>query len=166
VVVTNDYESGQTINTQYRFTSGAFVSPLQSSLVIFATGTDNPLVSRYNATTDLVGPGAFPPAGSTLRLISNQLATDTFVFDAASDKFMYLMSSVLYNNTPAEISTLLGLATTATPNAGGGTNNYAEFTVPALNNYLYLIWDFRASVPVTLCYSNTTLKDVCCNCAP
>jgi hypothetical protein len=166
VVVTNDYESGQTINTQYRFTSGAFVSPLQSSLVIFATDTDNPLVSRYNVTTDLVGTGAFPPAGSTLRLISNQFATDTFVFDPANDKFKYLMSNVLYNNTPAEISTLLGLSTTATPNAGGGTNNYAEFTVPALNTYLYLIWDFRTSVPVTLCYSNVSLNDVCCNCAP
>jgi hypothetical protein len=166
VVVTNDYESGQTINTQYRFTSGAFVSPLQSSLVVFATDTDNPLVSRYNVTTDLVGTGAFPPAGSTLRLISNQFATDTFVFDPASDKFKYLMSNVLYNNTPAEISTLLGLSTTATPNAGGGTNNYAEFTVPALNTYLYLIWDFRDSVPVTLCYSNVSLNDVCCNCAP
>ena len=166
VVVTNDYESGETINTQYRFTSGAFVSPLQSSLVVFATGTDNPLVSRYNVTTDLVGTGAFPPAGSTLRLISNQFATDTFVFDPASDKFKYLMSATLYNNTTTDISTLLSLATTATPNQGGGTNNYAEFTVPALNNYLYLIWDFRASVPVTLCYSNLTLKDVCCNCAP
>jgi hypothetical protein len=164
VVLTNDFESGQTINTQYRFTSGAFVSPLQSSLVVFAEGTENPLVSRYNVTTDLVGTGAFPPEGSTVALISNQFATDTFVFDPASDKFKYLMSNTLYNNNTEDISALLSLATTATPNEGGGTNNYAEFTVPALNNYLYLIWDFRASVPVTLCYSNVSLKDSCCNC--
>lgn len=164
IVLTSDYNSGDTIHTQYRFTSGAFVSPLQSSFVIFADGTTNPLVSRYNVTTDFVGTGGFPPAGSTMSLISNQFATDTFVFDAANDKFKYFVSDTLYANTTVDINTLLGLATTATPNLGSGSYNYADFTVPILEDYLYLIWDFRESVPVTLCYSNIDLFDVCCNC--
>jgi hypothetical protein len=75
-----------------------------------------------------------------------------------------LMSNTLYANTTANISTLLGLATTATPNQGGGINNFANFTVPALQDYLYLIWDFRDSTSVTLCYSDATLIDVCCGC--
>ena len=164
IVLTNDYESGDTIHTQYRYVDGAFTSPLQSSLVTFVAGTDNPLVSRYNVTTGPVGSGAFPPAGSTMTLISNQFATDTFVFNPAQDKFKYHTSDTLYGNNSANINTLLGLATTATPNQGSGAYNYADFTVPVLQDYLYLIWDFRQSVPVTLCYSNVDIADVCCNC--
>ena len=164
IVLTNDYDSGDTIHTQYRYVDGTYVSPLQSSLVTFASGTTNPLVSRYNVTTNFVGTGAFPPSGSTLRLISNQFATDTFVFNPATDKFKYLMSDTIYANNTSDINALLAVATTATPNQGGGTNNYAEFTVPALENNLYLIWDFRASTSVTLCYSADSILDVCCGC--
>ena len=163
IVLTNDYDSGDTIHTQYRYVDGAFISPLQSSLVTFVSGTTTPLISRYNVTTNFVGTGAFPPAGSTMTLISNQFATDTFVFNPATDKFKYLVSNTLYGNNTIDVNTLLGLATTITPNQGGGTNNYADFTVPALDTYLYLVWDFRAAVPVTLCFS-ATLNDACCGC--
>jgi len=164
IVLTNDYESGDTVHTQYRYTNDGFVSPLQSSLVTFVEGTDSPLVSRYNITTDLVGTGAFPPAGSVVRLISNQFATDTFVFNPAEDKFKYYTSDTLYNNNSANLNTLLGLATTATPNQGSGAINYAEFTVPTLQDYLYLIWDFRQATPVELCYSVESSTDACFNC--
>ena len=164
VVVTNDFEAGKTIHTEYRYTSGAYNSPLQSVLTTFSTSTNNPLVSRYSLLTGPIGSGAFPPAGSTLRIISNKLSTDTFVFNPATDKFKYLTSNTLYTNTPANISTLLGLASTATPNQGGGNINYAQFTVPALQNYLYLIWDFRDSTPLTLCYSVDDSFDACCGC--
>ena len=166
VVVTNNFEAGKTIHTEYRYTNGTYNSPLQSVLTTFATSTNNPLVSRYSSLTGPVGSGAFPPVGSTLRIISNKLSTDTFVFNPATDKFKYLMSNTFYPNTPATISTLLGLAATATPNQGGGNNNYAQFTVPALQDYLYLIWDFRDSSPIQLCYSNTTPFDACCGCTP
>ena len=164
IVLTNDYDSGETIHTQYRYVDGAFVSPLQSSAVTFASGTSIPLVSRYNVTTGPVGSGAFPPAGSTMRLISNQFATDTFVFNPSEDEFKYHTSDTLYGNNSSNINTLLGLATTATPNEGSGTDNYAEFTVPTLQDYLYLIWDFRQSIPVTLCYSSESVSDACCGC--
>jgi hypothetical protein len=164
IVLTSDYDSGETIHTQYRYVNGAYVSPLQSSLVTFASGTANPLVSRYNATTNFVGTGAVPPAGSTVSLISNQLSTDTFVFNPATDKFKYLMSNTIYGNNSADINALLALAVTATPNQGGGSNNYANFTVPALLNNLYLIWDFRAAVAITLCYSAVSAEDACCGC--
>ena len=164
VVLTNDYNSGDTIHTQYRYVDGAFVSPLQSSFVTFSSGIDNPLVSRYNVTTNYVGTGAFPPAGSVMTLISNQFATDTFVFNPATDNFKYLVSGTLYENNTTDLSTMLGLATIATPNQGGGTNNFADFTVPALNTYLYLIWDFRASTSSTFCYSDVSVIDACCGC--
>jgi hypothetical protein len=164
IVLTNDYDSGQTTNAQYRYVNGSYTSPLQSTLVTFASGTTNPLVSLYNITTNYVGTGGFPPAGSTMSLISNKLATDTFIFNPATDKFRYLASNTLYNNTTANINSLLALTTVATPNQGSGGNNYANFTVPALQNYLYLVWDFRSSVAVELCYSNLNTEDACCGC--
>jgi hypothetical protein len=164
VVLTNDYDSGDTIHTQYRYVDGAFTSPLQSSLVTFVSGTTTPLISRYNVTTGPVGTGAFPPAGSTVSLISNQFATDTFVFNPATDEFKYYTSDTLYGNNTSDINTLLGLATTATPNQGGGTNNFANFTVPALQDYLYFIWDFREAISTTLCYSDESASDACCGC--
>jgi hypothetical protein len=164
VVVTNDYNGGDTIHTEYRFVDGTYTSPLQSALTIFSSGTETPLVSRYGVTSGPIGAGAFPPAGSTLRMIANKLSTDTFVFNAATDKFKYHTSDTLYANNSGAIATLLGLATTATPNQGTAGNNYAEFTVPALQDYLYLIWDFRASTSVTLCYSDESTVDACCGC--
>ena len=166
VVLTNDFDSGQTIHTEYRFVSGTYTSPLQSSLVTFATGTGTPLVSRYNLTTNFVGAGGFPPASSIMSLISNKFATDTFVFNTLTDEFKYFVSATLYNNNTTDINTLLGLADTIVPNLGGGNNNYGDFIVPTLNTYLYLIWDFRAASPIILCYSTVDLADVCCGCGP
>jgi hypothetical protein len=164
VVVTNDFNSGDTIHTEYRFVDGTYTSPLQSALTIFSSGTESPLVSRYGVTVGPIGAGAFPPAGSTMRMIANKLSTDTFVFNPATDKFKYHTSDTLYANNSGAITTLLGLATTATPNQGTAGNNFAEFTVPALQDYLYLIWDFRASTSVTLCYSDESTVDACCGC--
>lgn len=162
IVLTNNSEASDTIHNEYRFVSGAFVSPLQSTFVTFASGITNPLVSLYNIATGFVGTGSFPPAGSTMRLISNKFATDTYDF-VPTNKFKYYRSNTLYNNNSTELTTLLGLATTATPNDGGGSVNYADFTVPSTGSYLYLIWDFRTATPVELCLG-TTITDVCCFC--
>lgn len=164
VVLTNEYESGDTIHTQYRYTKDGYVSPVQSVFVEFASGLENPLVSSYRTNTDFVGAGGFPPSGSDMVMISNKFATDTFIFNPATDKFKYATSNTLYANNPTDIIALLGISTTATPNQGTGDYNYASFTVPTLDNYLYLIWDFRTAVAETLCYSDVSLDDICCNC--
>jgi hypothetical protein len=166
IVFTNDYDAGQSIHAEYKFTNGTFTSPTQSSAVLFQSGSSIPLVSRYNITSNLVGTGGFPPAGSTMNLATNKIGADTFVFDPATDKFKYHSSNTLYNNTSAQLLTLLGLATTATPNQGGGNLNFATFTTPSLANYLYLIWDFRQATSVSLRYSATTARDACCVASP
>ena len=162
IVLTNNYDSSDTLHTQYRFVDGAFISPLQSTFVTFASGTNNPLVSLYNTTTGYVGSGAFPAAGSTLSLISNKFPTDTYNF-VPSNKFKYYRSNVLFNNNSIDLNSLLGLAVTATPNLGSVDNNYADFIVPATGSYLYLIWDFRTATPIELC-QGTDIIDVCCFC--
>ena len=167
VVLTNNSESGSTIHTQYRYTNGDFIGPLLSNLVLFAGGTESPLVSRYNTTSGFVGTGGFPPEFSDMRLSTNAIVPDNYVFNIAQDKFKYLRTSTLYENNSADMNTLLGLATTATPNAGSSPLYYADFVVPASSNgeYLYLIWDLRDAIFAELCFGGT-LNDSCCDCTP
>jgi hypothetical protein len=164
VCVTNDVEAGKYIHNEYRYTDGTFTSPLQSNLVTFASGTASPLVSRYNATTGYQGTGGFPTNGSNMRLASNKIGFDDFVFDVTQDKFRYYRSNVLYNNTPSEIQALLVASTNATPISGASPYYYADFTVPSVGDYLYLIWDYRNALPIDLCYSTFSEQDACCDC--
>ena len=162
VVITNNSDEDKTIHTQYRFIDGAFVSPLQSTYVTISSGSYNPWASLYNITTGYVGAGAFPQSGSTMTLISNQFATDTFVF-SEGNKFKYYRSNTLYGNNAIDLAALLLASTTATPNQGGGAYNYADFIVPSTGSYLYLIWDLRTAVLINLC-PGATIEEVCCYC--
>jgi hypothetical protein len=166
VVLTNNFEASETIHVQYRYTNGSFVGPLMSDLVVFQSGTGNPLVSRYNITTGNVGSGAFPPESSTMRMYTNKIPPDTYNFDILQDKFKYLRSSTLYNNNDVDMQAMLAAASIATPIVNIGDIYYADFTVPLSSNgnYLYLIWDLRDTYPVELCYSDVSEFDVCCNC--
>lgn len=165
VVLTNNSEVGKTIHTQYRYTNGVFVGPLLSNLVLFGSGTTSPLVSRYNITTGFVGSGGFPPEYSNMRLSTNAISPDNYVFDITQDKFKYLRTSTLYNNNDVDMNAMLSFATTAVPNLGTAPLYYADFVVPesSYGEYLYLIWDLRDAVPATLCYGSS-IVDSCCNC--
>jgi len=167
VVLTNNSEAGSTIHTQYRYTNGSFIGPLISNLVLFGSGTASPLVSRYNAVSGFVGAGSFPPEGSNMRLSTNAIAPDDYIFNIAQDKFRYLRSSTLYENNSVDMNALLVASTIATPNTGAAPLYYADFIVPLSSNgeYLYLIWDLRDAIPAELCFGTTRI-DSCCNCVP
>jgi hypothetical protein len=161
VCVTSAPESGKFIHNEYRYTNGSFTSPLQSNLVTFATGSSSPIVSQFSSLTGVPGTGGFPPAGATMRIASNKIGFDTFVFNLATDKFRFLRTNTVY--TPNNILALLSASTNV---AASGSGNYysGTFTVPSSGQYLYLIWDYRDSQQISLCYSNVSTQDACCNC--
>ena len=165
VVLTNNSEAGKTIHTEYRYTNGTFIGPLLSNLVPFISDTTSPVVSRYNITTGFVGQGGFPPEFSTMRLLSNAIVPDDFIFNPTYNKFRYRRSNTLYPNTNVGIQTLISGSTLATPISGAAPTYYANFTVPANagGNYLYLIWDLRSAISTVLCFGSTT-NDSCCDC--
>jgi hypothetical protein len=166
IVVSSDYQSGQTIHTEYRYTNGFYTSPLQSSLVTLASGIVNPLVSRYNLVSGFAGSPGFAPPGSTMKIMTNKIFPDNFVFNPSMHKFRYLRSSTLYPNTPVDVQTVLNLSTIATPITGGPTVYESMFTVPSagLGENLYLIWDLRSTANATLCYDPSSITDICCEC--
>lgn len=165
VVVTNQYEVGETIHVEYRYIDGAYVSPTQSNLVTFSGVITNPLISRYNLSTGAAGSAAFPTAGSTVFLQTNKIVPDTFDFSPLTDKFRYHRSNTLYTNTPVDIQSLLSLSSVATPIVSTPPVFYSTFTVPpsVSGQYLYLIWDFRDAIGDVLCFG-TSLNETCCEC--
>jgi hypothetical protein len=163
VCVTSAPESGKFIHNEYRYNVGTFTSPLQSNLVTFATGSSSPIVSQFSSLTGAPGTGGFPPAGATMRIASNKIGFDTFVFNLATDKFRFLRTNTLY--TPSNVLSLIAASTNVT--ASGSGNYYSgTFTVPSSGQYLYLIWDYRDSQQISLCYSNLNDQDACCGCNP
>ena len=170
VVLTNNEETGDSNHVQYRYTNGSFIGPLLSAGVTFTSSTTPPVVSRYNLTTGFVGGGGFPPEFSTMRMQSNSIVPDNFVFNPLNDKFRWLRSTTLYPNTTVGINALIAASNIATPNVGGGTLYSSTFVVPSktLGNYLYLIWDYRDALPLQLCYATPEEEngraEICCDC--
>ncbi len=165
VTLTSVVDAGKFIHNQYRYTAAPFVSPLQSNLITFATGSTSPIVSQYAQVTGAMGSAGIPTAGSSLQIISNKINFDTFDFVLGQDKFRYLRSNTLYPNTSVGISNLIAASTVVSPITGSSGLFSGAFIVPSSGQYLYLIWDYRNSAPITLCYSNTNTLAACCGCA-
>ena len=167
ICLTSNNDAEQFIHNEYRYTDGAFVSPLSSELVEFISGTTSPLVSQYTEFSGAQGFGSIPTNGSDVTVICNKFGFDNFTFNPTQNKFRYLRSNTLYGNNTADINTLLSLSTDITPiNTTSAPATYsAQFTMPSTTDeYLYLIWDYRQSTPIELCYSTEDTLDACCGC--
>lgn len=170
IVLNNNSETGLSTTTQFQYTYGTYTSPLQSNSLVFNGGPINPIISNYNVSKGFVGAGIFPPEFSIMRIINNQIFPDTYTFNPDDDNFRYLRTNTLYGPTHSEVMDLLAISTEAAPKISSLTSWYADFIVPenALGNILYLIWDYRASTAMQLCYSDSEslspLLDSCCLC--
>lgn len=169
VVLTSDIDAGKSIHTQFRYTDGFYVGPLQSNQVSFINGS-SPIVSRYNLMTGFVGTGLFPPEGSTMVIQTNKIAPDNYNFQLYENSFRVLRTTTLLENNPSDINTLLISSgyvppVLVNPNLFSGT-----FTVPSASagDYLYLVWDLRNKNVSMLCNSLSgdegDLKSLCCDC--
>ncbi len=166
VTVTSAADSGQSIHNQYRYTAGTYVSPLQSNAVTFASSDVSPVVSQYDTITGPQGFGGIPTDGASLQIISNKIPPDTFNFVSGQDKFRYIRTNTLYPNTSVGIAALIAASTVVSPITGSTEVFSGSFIVPNSGDYLYLIWDYRNSLPIELCYASTNLFDACCECNP
>ncbi len=87
-------------------------------------------------------------------------------FDIFSDKLLYLISDVNYQET--DISILTPLLNNITPIQSSPISGeyFAQFIYsnPSNENYLYLVWDLRDSSIQTFCYDATDFTNACCGC--
>ena len=165
VTLTNNSDAGKLIHNQYRWIDGQFSSPTHSNQIPFLTSTDSRVVSQYSEITGPQGAGVIPAQGATVYMISDKQSTDDYDLNVATDKFLWLRSSILYPNTETGISNLLAAAATLTPTGTTPTFS-ASFSMPTTNNndYLYLVWNYSTATAVDLCSSAISAADACCVC--
>ena len=166
VVITDGSNAGLFIHNQYNYTDPSILysSPLQSNQVTFALPSSNPLVSYYNIDAGFWGQGSFPYPGVDTNVYTNKIGFDDFDVIVPPNKFLYHTSNVFYANSPGGITGLLSVATDITPLTQSGTQWKGTFTTPALDNFLYLIWDLRQSTAVELCFDADDCTTACTDC--
>ena len=166
VVITDGSNWGKFIHNQYNYSDSIipYSSPLQSNQVTFAPPSPNPIVSYYNIDAGFWGQGSFPYPGVDTNLYTNKIGTDDFDVTVPPNKFLYHTSNTYYPNNQIDITTLMSVATNITPLTQSGTQWKGTFTTPALQNFLYLIWDLRQSTAVELCFSEDDCRTACTDC--
>ena len=166
VVISNGSNWGMFIHNQYNYSDPTipYSSPLQSNQVTFAPQSPNPIVSYYNIDAGFWGQGSFPYPGVDTNVYTNKIGTDDFDVIVPPNKFLYHTSNTYYQNNQTNITTLMSVATNITPLTQSGTQWKGTFTTPALQNFLYLIWDLRQSTAVELCFSEDDCTTACKDC--
>ena len=159
----------KTITNQYLWQDGLFRNTeAQSNQMEFLNGTLNPLVSQRLSFTGRQGGSLIPNQDAIVRIISNKIIkdNDNYDFQLGKNNFRFLRSATFYGNLESDTRSLLAASTKATPvrNVLNTQQYFAEFTMPsgANNDNLYLIYDYRNSTEIQLCYSDIDLNDVCC----
>lgn len=169
VVVTSDADENKSIHTQFRYTDGFFVGPLQTNQVVFSGGS-SPIVSRYNVMTGFIGTGLFPTDGSIMSLQTNKILPDNYNFLLYENSFRYLRTTTVYGNNASDINNLLADSIYIAPALVNPNLFSGNFIVPDTlsGDYLYLIWDLRNKNVSMLCATTLdteqALKDLCCEC--
>ena len=169
VVITDGSNAGMFIHNQYNYTDNTLLpiysSSLQSNQVTFALPSVNPLVSYYSVISGFQGQGSFPYPGVDTNVYTNKIGTDDFDVTDPPNKFYYHISNTFYQNNQVDITTLLSIATNITPLTQPSVTQWkGTFTTPALQNFLYLIWDLRQTTAVELCFSEDDCATACEDC--
>jgi len=159
VVVNNSSDADKTIHNSYNWSLGSFTSPtLTDNIVMEADG-----ISLFAHQTGMSSEGSLPTDGSEISMYSSKLSGDNYVFN--NNQFKYLITDTLL--TESNINTIISSGTTITPVLNPSTGVYTvnfTYSNPDAFPYVYLIWDYRNSNSIDLCYSNVSATDVCCNC--
>ena len=167
VVYNSPNYNTQTIHTNYNWTDGAYVSNFSG---ISPATLINLQASEYVVNTGVRGIGNYPYNLNDITLRTEKINTDNFDFDPLIHKLKILSSNTLYNNTPADIATLLATASLVgggvytSPSVGINQATEIAFNMPFGNQYLYLIWEFVIIGNQFVCYCDQSADEVCCEC--
>jgi uncharacterized protein (TIGR02145 family) len=159
VVLNSVDDIDKTIHNRYNWTFGSHTSLTNTDFVIMESDT----VSLYDTDTEMASFGPIPAFGSTVKMSSNKLTGDTFVFD--NNNFKYLVSDTLYSE--GEVDLLKYELDVASPVFNPSTGNYEasfDYINPNREKYLYLVWDYMISTEIDLCYNELYFTQACIDC--
>tara|TARA_R110000772_G_scaffold86_2_gene504 strand:+ start:2106 stop:6899 length:4794 start_codon:yes stop_codon:yes gene_type:complete len=168
VVINSETNANKYIHAEYFWENSNNISPVDSDLCKF--GNSNLIASTYDAQVGVRSLGVFPLSGVDLTMRSNKINFDDYEWKYPQDNFKYLSSSTLYANNQADISSLLAASTTiangsvTNPSTGLYQAKISSLSLPAGNQYLYLIYDYRITSCQTFCYDASDSAAACCDC--
>ena len=176
IVLTNNDDVGKFLHIGHTFTDVNSATSSPDTQIKFIENTTGAAVfaSVFTEQSGFKGDSIFPTNDSNVNLRTNKwLPVDDYDVDS-QDKFRYLISNINYGNTATDLTTLLGLSTTLTKTGSNPTFTSSSFLYnptiePTVQNYLYLIYDFRVVNPRKLCVqeglqNSFNLDAVCCEC--
>lgn len=174
VCINNPNVAGETVYNSLNWSDGPFQSYPIASLVTLQSGS-TPVVSQFNTIGPVPQGGSSAPSNTSDVKVSSYKLTGTFNFDDSVHRLLYLRSSTLYNNALSGLNNVFDLLSAATnlsinnPVIGlyEGTFNMPDTS----DEYLYLIYDYRSSTEIDLCYEPIgelpeadIVENSCCNC--
>ena len=167
VTITSNSDRDKLIHNQYRWDDLPFRSAPQGNQVRFKSGLQNPLQSQFIELEAPQGANLIPGNGSTVSIISHKIpGEDNYDFQPNTNNFRYLRTSTFYGKSTTELNALLAASTIARPMSitQAPAIYSADFVMPTggANDYLYLIWDYRNSTRIQLCFSNVSANNACC----
>lgn len=170
-VINSSIDSGSLIHVEYGWSDSQTISPIDTDQITM--GSNPNLFSSFQSQTGVRSVGVYPYNGASLNMRVHKMSTDDYDWKYPNDNFKYLSSNTLYANDLSGVSSILSQATTI-PN--GQVSNPANttiqeatvtsptFSLPTGNQYLYLVYDFRFTAAQSLCYSNVSATEACCDC--
>ena len=166
VTVNSPLYDDQLIHHEFGWSEGSFESPINSESVVLNGPGDTFRLSQFSGVQGPEGVGSIPVTDSNVRIISNKRTGDNFDFDPSFHKLRYLISDTLYG--ASDIETILSLSTETqliNPSPGKWKGEFM-FDRPNDERYLYLVYDYRKSVEISLCYDSESAIEACCKCEP
>ena len=171
IVLTNNSDVGKFLHIGHNFVDVNSDNSSPDTQIEFIENTTGAAVfaSVFTEQTGFKGDSVFPSSGSYVDLrTSKWLPLDDYDVDV-QDNFKYLISNSDYGNNVSDINAMLAASTTLTKSGSNPTFTSSPFLYSTLNNFLYLIYDFRTSTPETLCVkvggeTIPNLDEVCCEC--
>lgn len=167
ITVNSEQYENQLIHNEFGWENSESDLRLNSEQTILLGGTQTFRIADFKGISGREGSGVIPIEGSTVSIRSNRKTGDNFIFEEPVHNLKYLLTNTRYQ--PGDIDTILSLSQTGTaiqnPSEGLYISDFT-YTNPNDYQYLYIVYDYRKSVSLELCYSNSSAFDACCNCEP
>lgn len=152
---------GLQAKTRYEWSFNGSNSPFNINQIVFESDG----ISLFQEQT---GPESFGTIPAENSVVTMRILTDIGVFNPLSDKLLYLISDVNYEES--DINVLIPLLNNITPiQSGSGIGQYfAQFIYNNTSDdkYLYLVWNLRSSSLESFCYDVNDFNSACCDCGP
>ena len=155
-------DEGLTAQIRYNWELSGSTSPYNSNFIVMESDT----ISLFQDQTGPESFGTIPAEGSVVTM-EIETANTGAPFNPLSDRLLYLISDINYQED--NINILIPLLNSITPiqSFPAGNGYFAQFIYNNLSNenYLYLVWDLRDVALESFCYDATDFKSACCDCA-